>query len=967
MVHWLASLGVFALLATSSLGTSFRADQLSTIDNHEALSNPVLSEPASFQPQAAGTTLEMVGQIGGSITAIAVDGDFMYAGIGPRLVVLDVADSAHPSSVGQTEVFPNTVESVLAAGRYVYIAAGSYGLRVIDVIQPTAPVEVGFFLESDGWVRDVAMVDHTLYAITNRGLSIFDVTNPVAPIEIGSCAIPGPDGGASVTVVDDIAYVASYRGGLQMIDVTDPAAPVEIGVYQGYAWIADVAVIGSHAYIATAYDHKLVVLDVANPAVPVEVGSYTTYYDVWHVAAAGGYAYVTETYRFSVIDVANPAMLVNVGIFEMFDPVTDVAIAGGFAYIASSKGELRTLQVPDPTMAPAVGYSTTSGAVRGVAVAGTYAYVATGSRLQVFDVTNPIVPVENGYCETPGEALAVALVGPMAYVADNNHGLRVIDVSDPAAPFELGYFDTPLITRDVAVSGSYAYLADGAGLRIIDVDDPKLPTQIAYYAAGPMPITSVAVVDNYVYMVSGTGITEYNGLEIVDVSNPAAPVRAGFYALFHDNSGVAVAEGYAYVASSGGMHVIDVANPALMAQVGFINTYGSLAVTTAGSYAFLTTYEGLEVIDISDPSAPAWAASYKPSVARGKDLVVDGGYAYVAAGNDLQVFDMRVLASLPVEVGHFVAPGGFASHVALAGRWAYTIDYRDGLRVIDLTRPAALTEVGAHEVGALTDPWTLDDVEAADDYVYLAASNLGLQIVDATNPAAPVEVGRCLPDSNPFSTAVVGDYAYVVDGYGLHTIDATDRQNPVEVGSVFLPWGGDDWLSRTIAVAGGYAYVAQAANHWRVGLSGGLWIVDITNPTAPVEVGSYNLRTAAWGVAVAGDYAYVVYQSGLRIIDISVPSAPVSAGDFAVSGARSVAVEELHAYITTGGGVRMIGVRNPAAMIEIDYYALPGWATDVAVADGYVYVADGSGGLYALRRDEPSDPWRIWLPVLLRP
>ena len=63
----------------------------------------------------------------------------------------------------------------------------------------------------------------------------------------------------------------------------------------------------------------------------------------------------------------------------------------------------------------------------------------------------------------------------------------------------------------------------------------------------------------------------------------------------------------------------------------------------------------------------------------------------------------------------------------------------------------------------------------------------------------------------------------------------------------------------------------------------------------------------------------------------------------------------------------MIGVRNPAAMIEIDYYPMPGWATDIAVADGYVYVADGSGGLYVLRRDEPSDPWRLWLPVILRP
>lgn len=671
MVHWLASLCVFALLLTSPLGVAFRSTQISALDSYKALSNPVLSEPASFQPQAAGTALEMVGQIGGSVTAMTVDGDIVYAGAGPRLVILSMADPAHPSLLGQTDVLPSMVQSLVVSERFVYIATGFDGLRVIDVINPTAPMEVGSFIKPGAWFKDVAMVGHYIYAVTSAGLSVIDVTNPIAPVEIGSCAIPGPDGGQAVAAAGQTVYVASLRGGLRVIDVTNPGAPVEVGFYQTSEWAADVAVTGSYSYVATSTGRGLQVIDVANPATPVEVGSFAPPGYAFHVAAAGDYAYVVGDYGLSVISVANPTMPVMVGVLGTYNTATDVDVAGGYAFVADSSG------------------------------------------------------------------------------------LRVIQV--PATAFAVG-------------------------------------------------------------------------------------------------------------------------------------------------------------------------------------------------------------SSPPVEVGHYVAPGGTAAHMAMAGHHAYTVDYKDRFRVIDLTNPAVPIEVSS-----LADIWRTSDVEAVGDYAYLAASYPGMQIIDVTNPAAPVEVGHCLDQGYPYGVTVSDNYAYVVDGYGVRVIDVTDRQNPTEIGNVNLPWMADDEISRSIVVAGGYAYVAEAASHWRTRLYGGLWIVDVANPAAPVQVGFYNLGTAGWGVAMAGSYAYVAYESGLRVIDVSIPSAPASAGTLALSGARSIAVEGLHAYITTGGGVRMIGVRNPAAMIEIDYYPMPGWATDVAVADGYVYVADGSGGLYVLRRDEPSDPWRLWLPVILRP
>ena len=78
-------------------------------------------------------------------------------------------------------------------------------------------------------------------------------------------------------------------------------------------------------------------------------------------------------------------------------------------------------------------------------------------------------------------------------------------------------------------------------------------------------------------------------------------------------------------------------------------------------------------------------------------------------------------------------------------------------------------------------------------------------------------------------------------------------------------------------------------------------MINVANPAAPAEVGAYDTPGCAWGVAVAGSYAYVAdWASGLRVINVA----------------------------------------NPAAPAEVGVYDTPGYATGVAVAGSYAYVAD---------------------------
>jgi len=59
----------------------------------------------------------------------------------------------------------------------------------------------------------------------------------------------------------------------------------------------------------------------------------------------------------------------------------------------------------------------------------------------------------------------------------------------------------------------------------------------------------------------------------------------------------------------------------------------------------------------------------------------------------------------------------------------------------------------------------------------------------------------------------------------------------------------------------------------------GLRVLDVSNPVTPVEVGVYPTLDLAADVSVAGDYAYVVEAGGrLNVVDISNPSAPIGLG-----------------------------------------------------------------------------------------
>lgn len=450
----------------------------------------------------------------------------------------------------------------------------------------------------------------------------------------------------------------------------------------------------------------------------------------------------------------------------------------------------------------------------------------------------------------------------------------MIDISDPKVPKEVGYL--MISTHDVYVYGNYCYIATGVGLSVIDVSDPSTPKEI-----GTVKIPgsySLQVLGKYAYVAASE-----NGLRIIDISDPGNPKEISYC----DTPGIAlevyVFDTYAYVADyRNGLRVIDISDPKAPMEAGFFDIPKKMVrgINVSKGLAYVACEE-LLILDVLDPKNPREIASYV-TWGEVKDVQVYGKYAYVADG-DLRVIDISA-PSNPKELEYYYDCPGGAGSVQVSGKYAYLAD-KDGLRVIDVSNPMKLEEIGFCSI-----PGDSRKISLNDGYAYIVShlpnydpshgwiTRVGnLHIIRISEPGKPQEVSFYDVPGIEQDVYALGGYAYVVADK-LYVIDISDPIKPREVSSCQLPIFGSivDYGNpprnimrqfKTIFVSGSYAYVANN--------EGGLRIIDVSNPKAPKEVG-FSVDNSANGVYVVENLAYVISRKdhGLIILDVSDPKTP---------------------------------------------------------------------------------------------
>lgn len=226
--------------------------------------------------------------------------------------------------------------------------------------------------------------------------------------------------------------------------------------------------------------------------------------------------------------------------------------------------------------------------------------------------------------------------------------------------------------------------------------------------------------------------------------------------------------------------------------------------------------------------------------------------------------------------------------------------------------------------------------------IVLRSTSLPAQVV-----VPPELVGLANTPSDAFDVVLVERYALVVDyESGLQIIDVTEPSDPHIVGSYDTPG-----LATHIAIAGQTAFVADHR-------AGGLQIIDVTNKVSPRFVASHVSGSTAVMIALGDGLAAVGYLEGIiELVDVATPLLPTLLGSYTTPGPpRDAHFEGDLLYVAESrSGLIVLDIANPSSPRLVSSTAADR-PVGLAKREDVVYLADGSSGLRTFDVADPSAP-----------
>ncbi len=255
------------------------------------------------------------------------------------------------------------------------VLGGYTGTHVIAITDSTSLQEVGFVAGPQSNWREVTVVGHHAYVVTEgsgagQGMQVIDLSPLPDSVHLVTTYTVTFTRGHIIgrDVYSDSAYVyvsgTSTTGGVHILDVSNPRVPVEVGLYDPPYYIHDAHVRGNRLYAAAGGLRTMDVVDISNKRAPVLLT---------RIQYAGAYthsSWTTDDHRFLFVadeQDGQPGRIFNI---ENLGAVHEVAqysanrqslvhnpyIRGRYAFISHNTEGLRVVDIADPSLPVEVGY-----------------------------------------------------------------------------------------------------------------------------------------------------------------------------------------------------------------------------------------------------------------------------------------------------------------------------------------------------------------------------------------------------------------------------------------------------------------------------------------------------------------------------------------------------------------------------------------------------------------------------------
>jgi choice-of-anchor B domain-containing protein len=268
-----------------------------------------------------------------------------------------------------------------------------------------------------------------------------------------------------------------------------------------------------------------------------------------------------------------------------------------------------------------------------------------------------------------------------------------------------------------------------------------------------------------------------------------------------------------------------------------------------------------------------------------------------------------------------------------------------------------------NQYSAYNDIWGYTD-GLGREYALLG-TNTGTSVVNVSDPAAAYETGFISgPSSIWRDIKTYGNTAYVVTegGGGMQIIDLTDPESP----SLVNTYGGFSSAHNLyIEEASARAYPCGT------NVAQGFLVLDLSNPTAPVSLGTYT-DTYVHDLYVRDDIAYIaqINAGTFSILDVSNPAAPILLGGpitYPTAFTHNTWLTKDGSYLLTtdenvGGRVRIWDIQNLLNIQQVAEFQAPVTSSivhNVLVQDNTAYISYYTEGLRVVDLTDPTNPAEI--------
>lgn len=565
----------------------------------------------------------------------------------------------------------------------------------------------------------------------------------------------------------------------------------------------------------------------------------------YRIAHQPPYAYVALDTGVQVFDVSDSAAPRPIGEIYLPSPAFDLIVVGPLVYVANGESGLAIVDVADPALPVVVGRLRmpvgSFSEARGISLVGSLAVVAESSvpgtadyGVRVIDVTTATAPMQLGHMPLDNGALTVAQTGTHAFVGlgsdlAQRSGMVVVDISTPAAPFEIpaSFLRTAVAVNRIALDGTVAFLAVGdrsvGSLTAVSIAVPALPF-VLDEAVLPNGAMDVGLLPGVAYVA-----VQENGLRRFATGTPSNLLPSGGVTIGQSAIAAAPRGDVAFVGlrssnGSGALAVVATPTPGLLRLEGAWSHAEATAVASGRSLGYLLRRDALHVFDTSSPSSPIQLGVWQPPGGDFSSLAVDAGIAAVAHGRSVHLVSVTT-PTAPSALGSVTLSSGYAVRVAL------------------------------------------------DAGVLFVVTGLGLETFDVSTPVSPVPLATLATSSWSADIAVDGLLAYLLAGSDFIVLDLTVPSAPTPIATLNVPG------AELIGVA------ARGAVAVATGRSALLYTIDLTTPASPILATTLGAGRRGNAVTLIGDRAVIAAgREGVRVVDISNPTVPLEEGWYDASG-----------------------------------------------------------------------------------